>query len=270
MTDLAEEFHSLPAEYQKVLSFAQSEKKIKVTLLQELKGGQTGASLFLVSVSKLDSNHVSHLVLKLDRKSTKSGMDELERHRIAVEQAPGGFAKHHIAGLAFERIELDSSVAIFYDIAGQSLNNYRPLASYQQQDKLEKLFGTTSKMLLSQWNADPVFKQAVHPQKIISSWLGYRLNPGGNIERFLEDNCNISNDTPGLLLQGNVFPNPYTFAQKPGLWNSVRPIDIMTGFQHGDLNIGNILAKFEGKDAELTGYYLIDFALFKTGHAPYV
>ncbi len=265
MADLAEEFLSLPIEYQKVLSFAQESKKIKVTLLQELKGGQTGASLFLVSVSTADSNEVRHLVLKLDRKNTKSGMDELARHHTAVEQAPDHFAKNHIAGLAFDRIELENSVAIFYDIAGQSLNNYRPLASYQQQDKLEKLFGTTAGMLLSDWNADPVFKQAVLPQKILSTWLGYRLNPGGHIECFLEDNCMVHNSIPALLLHGNVFPNPFVFAQNEKLWNSARPIDIITGFQHGDLNIGNILARFEGKDAELTGYFLIDFALFKTG-----
>ncbi len=265
MNDLAKEFLSLPAEYQKVLSFAQESKNIKVTLLQELKGGQTGASLFLVSVSIPDSNEVRHLVLKLDHKSSKSGMDELARHRTAVEQAPGDFSKNHIAGLAFERIELDNSVAIFYDIAGQSLNNYRPLASYQQQDKLEKLFGMTTGMILSEWNSKAVFKQAVHPQKILSSWLGYRLNPGGNIELFLEHNCQVANDIPALLIQGNVFPNPYIFARKPELWNSIRPIDAITGFQHGDLNIGNILAKFEGNGAELTGYYLIDFALFKTG-----
>ncbi len=263
MTDLAEEFLSLPAEYQKVLSFAQEFLKIKVTLLQELKGGQTGASLFLVSVSKAETNEILHLVFKLDHKSNKSGMDELERHRTAVEQSPGDFAKNHIAGLAFERIELDGSSAIFYDIAGQSLNNYRPLASYQQQDKLERLFETTSIMLLSGWNKNPIIKQAVHPQKVLSSWLGYRLNPGGNIECFLEDNCKVSNETPGILIQGNLFPNPYMFAQEQQLWNSVRPIDILTGFQHGDLNIGNILAKFEGKDSQLTGYYLIDFALFK-------
>ena len=131
MTDLAKEFLSLPIEYQKVLSSAQTTLNIKVTLLQELKGGQTGASLFLVSVSTIDSKEVRHLVLKLDHKNTKSGKDELERHRTAVEQA-GEFAKHHIADLAFEKVELDNSVAIFYDVAGQSLNNFRPLASYQQ------------------------------------------------------------------------------------------------------------------------------------------
>lgn len=265
MTDLAKEFLSLPVEYQKVLSFAQESRKIKVTLLQELKGGQTGASLFLVSVSKTESSQVSHLVLKLDHKSNKSGMDELERHRTAVEQAPAEFAGHHIAGVAFERIELEGASAIFYDIAGHSLNNYRPLASYQQQDKLEMLFSKTAEMLLSGWNVNPAVKQAVQPQKVLSTWLGYRLNPGGNIECFLEDNCGVSNETPGILIHGNVFPNPYTFAQKHQLWTSGRPIDIITGFQHGDLNIGNILARFEGKETQLNGYYLIDFALFKPG-----
>ncbi len=264
-TELSEEFLSLPAEYQKVLSFAQESQKMKITLLQELKGGQTGASLFLVSVAAADSNRVRHLVLKLDHKNSKSGMNELDRHRTAVQQAPGKFAKEHIAGLAFEKIEIDNSVAIFYDVAGQSLNNHRPLASYQQQNKLEKLFGITTEMLISQWNEKLIIQQAVHPQKILSTWLGYRLNPGGNIECFLEDNCKFPNDTPGILIQGTVFPNPFLFARKKDLWSSVRPIDIITGFQHGDLNIGNILAGFKEIDSELTGYYLIDFALFKTG-----
>ena len=35
------------------------------------------------------------------------------------------------------------------------------------------------------------------------------------------------------------------------------------GLQHGDLNTNNILIKFARNDAELDGYYLIDFALFK-------
>ena len=41
------------------------------------------------------------------------------------------------------------------------------------------------------------------------------------------------------------------------------PIDIATGFIHGDLNANNILVKFSENKESLEGYYLIDFALFK-------
>jgi len=44
-----------------------------------------------------------------------------------------------------------------------------------------------------------------------------------------------------------------------------RPIDIVTGLIHGDLNTNNILVKFSDDKENLEGYYLIDFALFKEG-----
>ena len=264
MIELADEFKTLPPDYQKVLQLAQETYKIKVTPLQELKGGQTGANLYLVSVSLPDSPKIQHLVLKLDHKSNKTKMDELERHSIAVNKATAEFAHNHIADLSFNRIELENTVAIFYNIAGQSLHSYRPLASYQQQNRIEKIFRTTYEILLEKWNANPSFEKAEHPQNVLSAWLGYRLNPGGNVEKFLEDICQIHQDTAGLLIHGNVFPNPLAYARRVELWGDVRPIDTIVGFQHGDLNIGNILAKFNGTNSELQGYYLIDFALFKT------
>ena len=125
MIELADEFSTLSPDYQKVIQLAQEIQKIKVIPLQELKGGQTGANLYLVSVSSLESQKVQHLVLKLDHKNSKSKMDELERHLIAVNQSTSEFANNHIADISFNRIEQDSSVAIFYNIAGQSLHNYK-------------------------------------------------------------------------------------------------------------------------------------------------
>ncbi len=264
MTEFHKNFKSLPDDFQNLLRLAQEKLNIEITPLQELKGGRTGAHLFLVSVSLLQSNRIDHLILKLDHKSKKTKIDELERHTLAVKEAPEKFARNQIADLAFERIEIDDAVAIFYSIAGHSLNNYHSLADYQQQSRLEKIFSTTGELLLSKWNSDAKFGKAIHPQEVITNWLGYRLKPGGNIEHFIQDNCSIHPDTTGLMIQGNVFPNPLVYARNAELWEKVRPIDIVVGFQHGDLNIGNILAKFDENKNDLTGYYLIDFALFKS------
>ncbi len=257
-------FSSIPTEYQNVLRLAQDKFNIEIIPLLELKGGRTGAYLFLVSVSFLQSSKVQHLILKLDHKSKKSKVDELKRHSNAFKEAPAEFAYSHIAGLAFERIELNEAVAIFYSIAGQSLNNFKSLADYQQQNKLEKIFEKTNNLLLGEWNKTSKFKKAQHPQQIIADWLGYRLQPGGNIEQFMEDSCKIPNDVEGLMIHGHVFPNPLIYSRKAELWAKARPIDTITGFQHGDLNISNILVKFNESDNEITGYYLIDFALFKS------
>jgi hypothetical protein len=74
-------------------------------------------------------------------------------------------------------------------------------------------------------------------------------------------------DTGGFLIQGQIFPNPLSYGFNAGRWKETRPIDALMGFQHGDLNIGNILGKFAEDSERLEGYFLIDFALYKSPDA---
>ena len=107
------------------------------------------------------------------------------------------------------------------------------------------------------------FDQAVHPQQVLKKWLGFRLDAGGNAERFLQETCGVNPDVAGFLITGHVFPNPLLHARKAETWGKARAIDVATGFIHGDLNANNILVKFSDDKESLEGYYLIDFALFK-------
>ena len=50
------------------------------------------------------------------------------------------------------------------------------------------------------------FEQAVHPQKVLHNWLGFRLDAGGNTERFLQETRRVNPDVAGLLINGHVFP----------------------------------------------------------------
>jgi predicted ATPase len=262
VSELAAGFDSLPPAYQGVLSLAQAQHNIGITPLQELKGGRTAARLYLVSVSRPEADPVEHLVLKLDRVNPKARSDEVARHDLALSQAPSDFSRQHMAQLAFERVEQDGAVAIFYSVAGQSLHHFRPLSSFERQSQLEVIFRATHHTLLSEWNAHPLFEQAVHPTALLSRWLTYRLKPGGKIDRFLQEEHAIHPDTGGFLVQGQVFPNPLAYARAAERWGPARPIDVISGFLHRDLNIGNILVKFARDGESLEGYYLIDFALF--------
>jgi predicted ATPase/class 3 adenylate cyclase len=253
---------SLPTEYQYLIHLAQERHGIEVVLLEELRGGRTGALLYLVSVNRQDSFPIQHFVLKLDRINPQSKFDEVTRHTLARGQAPANFARDHMAELVLD-VEKDGCIAVFYTIAGQSLHQFRPLAYYERQSSLESIFYATSDKLLTGWNAQLTFEQAVHPQNILNRWLGYRLRSEGNIGRFLEDHFHINQDTQGFLIQNQVFPNPLIYGRKIEIWGQSRPIDISIGFQHGDLNIGNILVKFAENEKDLEGYFLIDFALFK-------
>ena len=247
------------------MSFGWHEDQYKITVapLQLLVGGWSGAVVYLVSVSANEPKRVEHCILKLDRKGKNARSDEVTRHNTVMSKSTPAFARGHIAELVFDRVEHEGTIAIFYRIAGQSLLKYLPLSKYERQSQLKTLFTQTNTVLLNEWNGNPTFEQAVHPQKVLHTWLGFRLEAGGNTERFLQETRGVNPDVAGLLINGHVFPNPLLYARKPEAWGKARAIDVATGFIHGDLNTNNILVKFADDKESLAGYYLIDFALFK-------
>ena len=263
MNELTTDFQSLPEEYQQVIRLAEDRNKIRVAPLQRLVGGRSGAIVYLVSVLSSETQRVEHSILKLDHRGKSASSDEVARHNVVMSRSTPEFARAHIAELVFDAVEREGAIAIFYRIAGQSLLDYRPLSSYGQQSQLKKIFTATNSVLLPEWNAKVAFDQAVHPQRLLAEWLGFRLDAGGSIERFLQDVCQVSPEIGGFLINGSVFPNPLVYARKPEQWGKARSMDVATGFLHGDLNTNNILVKFSKNRAVLDGYYLIDFALFK-------
>ena len=263
MPELTTDFQSLPEEYQHIIRLAQDQYKITVAPLQLPVGGWSGAVVYLVSVSNNEIRRVEHCILKLDRKGKNAKSDEVTRHNTVMSKSTPEFARDHIAELVFDRVEQDGVIAIFYRIAGQSLLKYLPLSKYERQSQLKTLFAQTNTVLLDEWNSNATFEQAVHPQKVLHNWLGFRLDSGGNTERFLQETRGVNPDAAGLLINGHVFPNPLLHARQPEAWGKARAIDVATGFIHGDLNANNILVKFADDKESLEGYYLIDFALFK-------
>ncbi len=262
MSELAAGFQSLPAEYQNVIQLAQDRHQLAITPLQTLAGGWSGALVFLASVALRNPERIEHFILKLDRKNERSPSDEIQRHAAVVRQSPPGFVAQHLAQMAFDRVEAEGAIAIFYSIAGQSLHRYRTLSAYDKPNQVETIFAHTYQYLLGEWNAARTFKQAVHPTDLLKAWLEFRLKPGNQIEKYLENVLHVPFDLTGFLIQGSIFPNPLAYARNPEWWG-VRPIDAVFGLQHGDLNTNNILVKFAKIEDTLEGYYLIDFALFR-------
>src|SRR6185295_19929312 len=116
-----------------------------------------------------------------------------------MSKSTSDFARDHIAELVFDRVEHEGAIAIFYRIAGQSLLKYRPLSNYERQSQLKTIFTQTNAILLSEWNVHATFRQAVHPQKVLETWLGFRLDEGGNTERFLQEICGVNPSVAGFL-----------------------------------------------------------------------
>src|SRR5215211_3759574 len=213
MSDLASGFQSLPLEYQRVILLAQDRHNMTITPLQQLVGGWSGAVIFLVSVSSHISKRVEHFILKLDRTSKSSKSDEVTRHTIALSKSPPDFTRDHIAEMAFDRVEHDGTIAIFYRIAGQSLRDYRPLLYYGRQSQLKTIFAATTTFLLAEWNVTLAFEQAVHPQRLVEKWRGCRLKLGVNIDGFLDRVCRMQPNIPIDEEPCDVFRNPLAYAR---------------------------------------------------------
>ena len=147
LSKLADGFLSLPPDFQQVIQLSQEQHNIAVTPLQQLSGGSSGALIYLVSVAAEASGPVQHFILKLDHKSKNSKSDEVSRHAAAQTKSPPEFARLHLADLAFEPVESEGAICIFYTIAGQSLKSFRPLSSFGQQHQLETIFAATNHYL---------------------------------------------------------------------------------------------------------------------------
>lgn len=265
MTDKFSNFQSLPEDYQQLIQLIQKKYQVTIKPLQLLVGGRSGAAVFLVSVRDNETQSVEHCIMKLDHKGRPEKADEWARHSMVLEKSPQSFSQNHVTELVFDRVEYDNALGIFYRIAGQSLLNYLPLSKFSQQAQLEKLFTETNKVLLSDWNSPPTFQQGIQPRNVLDTWLGFRLDPGGKIESFIKSHCQCDPNIPGFLINSVVYPNPLYYARSDKAWGEHRPIDVLTGMIHGDLNTNNILAKLSKQNA-IDGYYLIDFALFKDNH----
>src|SRR5690349_19997784 len=199
MPELTTDFQSLPEEYQHVIRLAQEQNQVTVAPLQILVGGWSGAVVYLVSVAWAETKRVEHCILKLDRKGKNSRSDEVTRHNTVMSKSTPAFARAHIPELVYDRVEQEGTIAIFYRIAGQSQLKYLPLSKYERQSQLKTLFAKTNTVLLEEWNSDPTFGQAVPPQQVLKTWLGFRLEAGGNTERFLHETRGVDPDVPGLL-----------------------------------------------------------------------
>lgn len=256
-------FGKLPPEYKRIIARAEEKFNIEIKPLQVLVGGWSGAMIYLVSVASGDGNKLEHLILKLDRKKAMSKSDESTRHQQVLSSSPEEFINQHLPEMVYGGVEDDEAVIIFYSIAGQSLRKFQTLSSFSQQSQLEMLFRNTNHYLLDVWNPALKFEQLVHPQTLLNKWLGFRLDEGQKIENFVRDVCDIDPSVGGLIIDGNIFPNPLFYSRNEEAWGDLRPLDAIFGLQHSDLNTNNILAKFAGDGEPLEGCFFIDFALYK-------
>ena len=210
-------FNFLNPDYLDLILSLQNKHNILICPLQQLTGGRTGALLYLVSISISENNSPRHLILKLDQPKQWGSKpeNEAEKHEVALADSPPRFVDQHIPDLAFPPLEKDGSIAILYSIAGYSLHTYRPLSGFKKQNRLEIIYSNLIDNLISDWyGAGMRYESNVNHHSILREWLGYRIVPGqGNIDKFLITECDFNPESPGVVYNGEIYPNPLFYSR---------------------------------------------------------
>jgi len=229
-----------------------------ICLSRELRGGKSGAQVFVADVHS--SDYTGQSILKLDelRHPTQTNKTEAFLLTKATRDAPD-FAKNHFPRFLLTVQKKNKSV-ILSTIAGRGLEYADP---WPDVDFDKQLFVTAqlSRELLTEWNKDYKLSSGMHmPQEILAAWLAHRLDPadGGRIHDFLTRKCELDPATPSITFEGQWYPNPLAFAE--GIIDIPNRLQIraVTGRCHGDLHGMNLLVGHV--NTEKTEYFLIDLA----------
>jgi hypothetical protein len=238
-----------------------------ITILRELVGGKSKASVLLVDilVKKVSSDKAltddtpsGQFILKVDLR-VKDWPDEpaeAERHQKATEwDKSGTFAKTHIPKLR-HHFEADGKLLMLYDVAGLSqlrLSGYQHLGSGVHA----VCCGLVSESLLSQLNKDYKVEQAVSARQSLEDWLGYRLDPSKG-KRLFDFAAIRTLDKPSFVHKGVVYINPLWLCNSHAVTDDKKQTRFL-GLLHGDLHTGNIF--FDRLNPAEKPFWIIDWAL---------
>ena len=238
-----------------------------ITLLRELVGGKTNATVQVVDIvatkhaieeAKNPDFLSGQFILKIDQRAKKWSNEptEAERHMKATEwDKSGHFSKKHIPKLR-HAFEVNNMLLMLYEIAGFSRLR---LCGYQHLGVgvHASCCGLVSTSLLNELNADYSTDSAVSARRLLDDWLGYRLD---RIEgkRLYDFAAAHTLDKPAFAESGRIYLNPIWVCSSNAIVAD-KTCTRFLGLQHGDLHTGNLL--FDRADPQRNPFWVIDWAL---------
>jgi len=236
-------------------------ERYEIEPLQSLNGGFSGAYLFLAKVKPKEDSESRIVVLKLDRYDKLK--NENEQHERILNTFSDGFRQNHLVKMAFPAVILSKKrrIALFYEVAGQSFTDFRPLRDYTNRNLTKSVIDEIVEDLLNEWKQ----KAKYNPEygiNITQTLFNGRYNvKNNNIESFLSEQLGINPTDQGLLVGDSILPSAFGFLVQNHPDDTERKIYLPLCTQHGDLNQGNILVKNPRVPSQKHSipYYLIDF-----------
>lgn len=252
---------TLDEENQKLLLLAR--EIYDIDFCETLSGGYSGARLFLANVSEKNRNNSKLSIIKFDQ--YRSYRDEYEKHNEMLKNFSSNFKKNHVVKFLYPALIAPNKdrIIIFYEIAGQSLTEFRPLRVFNKPIIISSVVEQIASDLLQEWQGKQSYDVANNNHEILIKLFTSRASiEKNNIEKFLVDDLHKSKEE-GILIDGSLFPCPYKFLVDDNLITG-RRLFLPTNPQHGDLHSGNILIQRQIVELNTPPYYLIDFLHFKS------
>ncbi len=219
--------------------------------------GKSGARVYSVDVTTAD--YSGQAILKLDTAPNPewNEQEEARRHVRAVELNQR-YAEAHLPRVVHSLVH-DGLAATLSSIAGGGLEYVVPWAHVDYERQVTSAT-RISRDLLGEWNRGYTLSALLEPCDVLTSWLGYRLDPReGRIARFVES-TGVDPTAPSFIFDGRCFPNPYAVACGEARTPGRTALRAAWGAAHGDLHGFNVLMPASG---EPEAYYMIDLAYFR-------
>jgi hypothetical protein len=250
-------YEFLDEKYKALLAKARDELKAEIELVQPLGGGYSGAHLFLCRIIQLEETDSTLVILKLDKYSKNK--NEKDQHVLASSNYSEVFRAKHLVEMAYPAVVSGGRIALFYNIVGQSLADFRPLRNYREATLISSVTRQVVEELLDESRAD---YDELFGYEIISKFFQTRYKVDNNkIAAWLSENYSIDPES-GLIIQDRVLPSPYSYLVSKSPQPNEKKVFLPVGPQHGDLNTGNILLSSPKIPTSLIQFNLIDLIHF--------
>jgi hypothetical protein len=244
-----------PESFSSIKSSVEQKLGISALNFHRRLSGKSGAYVYLVHVTL--PSYCGHAIAKFEKRVWRDIPSEADKLALALQRS-GKYGEVHFPKIIESYADEDNSFSLF-SVAGDGLEYIYPLAAVDGNSMPVVAAAAT---LLTSWiNLGHTRRGApLTAPDLLNEWLGYRLQPkeGGRVHGFFES-CGISAVDKGVLLAGEIFPNPLWFCE-----STAQPSDlyIIDGPQHCDCHGNNILVQ-QRHELDSPNLYLIDFALYQ-------
>ncbi|WP_326664319.1 hypothetical protein [Streptomyces canus] len=230
-----------------------------------LTGGYTEA-LVLVVYADGGGEPARKIVLKVGPASGST--PETEQHEAALSASGSEFAAAHLVQQPIDPIDLgDGWTAMFQEIAGGSLSEYRSLTALEGTTGLATAVGAVCKLVLLGWN--PATAISNMPLKeFLSAHVRRKLDDDGSLTRWVRERYGDAALTARTLRfpdddANEGLANPLLFVRDPGSFPGASlQVPAIVGNAHGDLHPGNILLPMGSGTIGSNQFRLIDLSAF--------